>query len=338
MWRRSTKDVDVVAPLAAGGPTVPPAGPANRQRRFDFLMVGLMLALVVVLIAGLVTYARIHDEHEAASAAKADVLQSYLAYYSALEQAFRQLSPAPLEAFVSSADLAQELITLNKAMESGQRVQLTAQHRTQVVLYRGGDLASVDDVMVRHIVVLNETSLGPAGSSRIDTVHQSFTLAKRGRRWVVVSVFAFGFGNPQANESISYAADPSAPKLQPALERTVLGDYLSYWAIRNQSLQDPNAASLGLVEAAPSLAKDESVLFGYRRRHVAFKAVEQHNIRLGQQDGSTVWVYDTYALTSAELGVPSGAWLSPTRTQVFQEAFRLRRFGRVWKVDLIVGE
>ena len=232
---------------------VPSPGPSPEQRRFNLLILGLMVLLVAALAGGLALYTHIHDEHQAAARAKADVLQAYLNYYSALEQAYRELDPAPLRPFVTAPGMQQELPVLNKSIQAEIPLQVVAIHHPQVVVYRGGRLASVDDIIVRHITPIGLNPKAPNGPERTDIIHQSFALQKQNGRWLVSSALAFGFGAPEGNLGISYAADPHAQPLSGSIRSEIMKNYEAYWSVKLRDFTSSHISRLETVELAPEL-------------------------------------------------------------------------------------
>jgi hypothetical protein len=343
VWRRSTDQAEVPPAALPGGPDGPPAwapppGPSQDQRRFNFFILGLMLVLVAALAGGLIVYTHIHEEHQAAAQTKADVLHSYLDYYSALEQAYRELNPAPLKPFVTGAGLQQELPVLNQSIQSGSATQVVAVHHPQVVVYRGDQLASVDDVIVRHLTPLAPNSMAPSGPERTDIIHQSSALEKQNGRWLVTSVFAFGFGAPEGKLGISYAADPASPTLGSSVAHQILTSYMNFWQVRDRCLVDLRSSSLKTVEIGPELSIGEATLRDDRAKNEGFHVSAQHNIRLGEQDGTTMWVYDTFLSSASRFKFSSGKLLGPAKTQLVRQAFRFRKVGKLWKADLDILE
>ena len=317
---------------------VPSPGPSPEQRRFNLLILGLMVLLVAALAGGLALYTHIHDEHQAAARAKADVLQAYLNYYSALEQAYRELDPAPLRPFVTGAQLKNEEATLNQAIQTGYRFSATASHDPQVVVYTGGRLASVDDIIVRHTTPLARTTMAPVGQDVTDSIHQSFSLTNQGGRWLVASARTFGTGEFESGYSISYAAAPGAGRITATLRSKVMDAYLSFWNARIRDLSNSTPSAVETVELAPELASLQKYRQSYGSKSLMLHAALDHNIRFGKQNASVVWLYDTFAFSSSGFSRSSGKEIFSTPTQIIRQAFRLRRAGDTWRVEYDVIE
>jgi hypothetical protein len=191
VWRRSTDQGSATATPAeptfdAGPPSPPPAHPPG-QRRFNFLVVGLTILLAAALVGGLLLYNRHGPKPAAANQTKVAVQQAFLTYYSALEEAYKQLDVGPLLGFVTSAGLKQEQVHMAAAVASGSRYRFTADHDLQVAVY-SGDLASVDDILIRHTTTLDPASLAPIGAESTDTLHVSYGFKKERGRWLLDSV------------------------------------------------------------------------------------------------------------------------------------------------------
>src|SRR6266851_5428031 len=111
VWHRSTEEGSVAAPQAQpsfGGGPPPLLPPTHGQRRFNFLIVGVTILLAAGLVAGLVLSNGHRSKPSPVDSTKSAVHQAFLAYYSAVEQSYKQLDLTPLHPFVTTDGLKQE--------------------------------------------------------------------------------------------------------------------------------------------------------------------------------------------------------------------------------------
>ena len=339
MWRRSADQMEP-APILGGPPgPLPPAPtvPDPGQRRFNFLVIGLMLVLVCALIAGLVVYNHQQAVREAATESESEVLKAFFGYYAGFQAAYKALDPSFLRDYVTPDQLALEEGGINHARTLGYRFSETASHDTRVVVYSNGNLASVDDIITRHTTPLDLTTLNPAGDETTDTVHQSFGLSRIGQRWLVSSARTFGTGTPEAGHVVSYAAKPGSPVLSHTYLAQINDAYQRFWDIRSAALTTLDGSRLSVIEVGQELTTEAATLRADRSKGEGFRSSVQHNIRLAEQNDSTVWVYDTYLLQGWEFEFSSGK-TGKHYTELTRQAFRFVRTGTGWKADYDIRE
>src|SRR5207245_960405 len=121
----------------------------------------------------------------------------------------------------------------------------------QVVVYSGGNLASVDDVMSRHTVPLDRTTLAPTGPDSPDWLHDSVVLLKQNGQWLVDSVVGFGTDSRESGSRISYAAAARGNRLPSQLRTQVQQSYLAYWNASKNALARLDAALFESYEIDP---------------------------------------------------------------------------------------
>jgi hypothetical protein len=318
----------------AGPPSSPPPAHAPGQRRFNFLVVGLTILLAAVLVASLVVYNRHGPKPAAVNQTATVVQQAFLTYYSALEEAYRQQNLDPLLGLVTSAGLKQEQGHMAVAVGSGSRYQFTADHDLQVAVY-SPDLASVDDVLVRHTAALDPTSLVPIGTESTDTLHASYGFKKEGGHWLLDSVSAFGQATPSADLPVSYAAVSRGRPMSTALRSEVEQAYLRYWMVSASAFKSMDSSTLASVEADPELSKERSALERWREQKRSYRIDVQHNYRIAMRDGETAFVYDTLRDSSYLLDVSTGKPVPGTPSSLLRQSFELKMFSGQWKVDLV---
>src|SRR5205085_3262374 len=239
------------------------------------------------------------------SAADAGVKQAYLNFFSATTSALRSLSVTPLQGLMTSVGLRQQQDGIEQAAKAGHPFQVTADHDLQVVVYSGGNLASVDDVMSRHTVPLDRTSLAPTGPDSPDWLHESVVLVKQNGQWLVDSVVGFGTDSSESGSRISYAAAARGDRLPNQLSTQVQKSYLAYWNATKTALTRRDAALLESYEIDPKLSEDRSFINSLFQKGQSYFIAVEHNFRIARQEDNTVWVYDSIADSSYAVDVSS---------------------------------
>ncbi len=140
----------------------------------------------------------------------------------------------------------------------GHLLRLAVDHGTQIVVYRSGTTASVDDVYADHSVELDATTMSPTQGDPGITVHESTTLHRAGGRWIVDVVHRFGVSEPLPGQQVSWAAVAEGKALPASYPQPILSAYLA------------------------GVAASEGAGAG-------------HNDRVAIEQDSVAWVYDTYS-------------------------------------------
>jgi len=216
-------------------------------------------------------------------AARRAVSEAYLAWWSARRGAYRTLDPATLRAYATTAALGPDEQRMASLRADGHVLRLAVDHSTQILVYRNGTTASVDDVYADHSVELDATTLSPIQADPGITVEESTTLHRAGGRWIVDAVHRFGVSEALPGQQVSWAAVAGGKALPDSYTRPILSAYLA-----------------GV--AAPDGAGAE------------------HNDRVAIEQDSVAWVYDTYSsgraarwATTRLTQSPSGGWsVSPS--------------------------
>jgi hypothetical protein len=320
----------------AGPPSLPPPTPGPTQRRFNFLIVGLTILLAAGLVGGLVLYNKGSSSKVVTSAADAGVKQAYLNFFSATTSALRSLSVTPLQGLTTSAGLRQQQDGIKQAAKAGHPFQVTADHDLQVVVYSGGNLASVDDVMSRHTVPLDRTSLAPTGPDNPDWLHESVVLVKQNSHWLVDSVVGFGTDSSESGSRISYAAAARGNRLPNQLSTQVQQSYLAYWNATKTALSRRDAALFESYEIDPKLSEDRTFVNNLIQKEQSYFIAVEHNFRIARQDDNTVWVYDSIADSSYAVDVSSKQPIDRMPVQVTRKSLRFKKVGDRWKLDFDV--
>jgi hypothetical protein len=319
----------------AGPPSAPLPAHAPGQRRFNFLIVGLTILLAAGLVGGLLIFNRSHANHAPASRTTDEarnVADRYLAYSAAAAREIDQLQMAPVQPFLTDAGAKQEQQILHNVALTGYRYRLTAEHSPKAVVYSNGDLASIDDVVIRHTVPLDMATGTPAAPERSDTIHQSVALKKQNGDWFVDSVVAFGTAVPEGRFDVSYAAATVGKPLQASLAAEIGQAYENYWIAETKAFKTLDPTPLAAVEAAPSLKHDTELIEGQRLKHQGYQIRVQHNLRIAQQDAGTIWVYDTYEDSSYSFDLQSGNPVGTPPSEIIREAYKLQRADGNWKI------
>ena len=334
MWHRSTDQAEAVAPPAQLGFDAAPPAARSRRSRVTFLITGLVFLLVITLLAVLLVSKSDKPKPAAATNAVEDVRQAFLNYYAAVVLEARQLDLAPVRPFLTNAGANQEQAILAQLVKTGNRFQITADHDLQIVVYSQGDLASVDDLFVRQTLVLDSKTQTPTGPEQTDTVHESYSLMKQGPRWLVDSVIEFGTAETEGNGPISYAAVSPPNTFPSSLRNEVDRAFTGYWAATKMALATLDPGPLDRVEIEPELGKGRADVALWGQRNLGYDLRVEHNYRLGRQNNSTIWIYDTYADTSSPFDKTTKKPVQQTGTEIIRKSFELNKVGDTWKVSL----
>ena len=351
-------DSDAAGPLATeplGGGPAQPRPPDLEQRRFDLKMIGLMLVLAALFVSGLFVYLHFHDRAVARARARADaaaqaaaaqaeadqkvadVKEAYLDYSAALTRMEQQVSLTPLQPYLTAAGLQDEQKTFQAIQSSGYHYLLEfSSHDIQAVVYAGGQLASVDDVLVERMTPLDPSTMAPAGNVLIRPGHASYALKLQGGRWLVDSVVTFGSDGSDPRLGLSYAATNRDKPPDLSLRNQIQKDFEAYLAAETEAYQNLEAAPLRAAVLSPALDVDISLLNRHVQEHRGLALRGEHNYRIALRDPGTAYVYDTIADSSYAFDFSTKQPLSPPPTTIVRETFELKSVGGQWKVDYVV--
>lgn len=339
MWRRSTNEGTVAAPSAepkfeAGPPSFPPPTRAPTQRRFNLLIIGLTILLAAGLLGGLLILDSGRRKPPVAPAADEvkQVTAAYLAYFAALGDELNELTLNAVRPFLTDTGAQQELKILGNVSLTGHRYQFRAEHDPQAVVYGGGDLASVDDIVVRHTTPLDLATGKPIGIEQTDTVHESYVLIKQGKAWLIDSVTAFGAASQPSDLGISYAAAAEGRSVDSSASRSIKQAYDNYWIADSRAFKTLDLSPLTKVEVDPLLSNDAALLDAQRQKGQGYQIKVEHNYRIAQEDGNTWWVYDTFADSSYPFDLKSGHRVGQLPTEVIRESYEFKRMSNEWKL------
>jgi hypothetical protein len=320
----------------AGPPSSPPPARGPSQRRFNFLIVGLTILLAAALVAGLVLYNHYGSNKAVSPPPDSDVKQAYLNFFSATTSALRSLNVSPLEGLVTAAGLKQQQDGIEQAAKAGHPFQVTGDHDLQIVVYSGGNLASIDDVMSRHTVPLDQTTLAPTGADSPDWLHDSTVLVKQNGHWLVDSVVGFGTDSTEPGSRVSFAAAARGHRIPDQLRTQVQQSYLAYWNASKNALAKPDAALFDRYEIDPKLSQDRLFVKELIQKGQRYVIAVEHSFRVAQQDDNTVWVYDSLADSSYVVDLSSKQPMNPVTVQVTRKSLRFKKVGGQWKLDFDV--
>lgn len=214
-------------------------------------------AALLVSLAALVPLAACSRPATGPAAQRA-VSDAYLAWWSARRGAYLTLDASPLRALAEGAAVAPDEQRMASLRADGHVLRLSVDHSTQILVYRTGTTASVDDVYADHSVELDATTLTPIQPDPGITVHESTTLHRSGGRWIVDADHRFGASEALPGEQVSWAAVAGGRPLPASYTSPILSAYL--------------------VGVAPTEGKRA-----------------QHNDRVAIEQDSVAWVYDTYS-------------------------------------------
>ena len=351
---------DADGPLAAepeGKRPAQPPPPDLEQRRFDLKMIGLMLVLAAVLVGGLFVYLHFHDRAVARARARADaaaqaaaaqaeadqkvadVKEAYLDYSAALTRMEQQVSLTPLEPYLTAAGLQDEQSEFQEIQNSGYHYLLEfSSHDIQAVVYAGGQLASVDDVLVERMTPLDPSTMAPAGNVLIRPGHGSYALKLQGGRWLVDSVVTFGSDGSDPRLGLSYAATNRDRPLSQDVRAPIETAYLAFWQTIEQAFHNLDPTPLRKTVLPPALDTELSSLNSHVQEHIGFSVRDEHNYRVALKDPGTAYVYDTLADSSFDFDMVTKQPVTIPLTTIYPEKIELKKVGGQWKVDLVLVE
>jgi len=338
VWHRSTEEGSVAAPQAQpsfGGGPPPLLPPTHGQRRFNFLIVGVTILLAAGLVAGLVLSNGHRSKPSPVDSTKSAVHQAFLAYYSAVEQSYKQLDLTPLHPFVTTDGLKQEQGHMDAAVKSGARYQFTADHDLQVAVYSDHQHASIDDILVRHTVELDPASMAPKSAATTDTLHASYALQRQGDRWLVDSVKGFGEATATTDLPVSYAAASRDRPLAGAVWTEVEQAYLGYVQVSTKAFQNMDPTLLSSVETDPELSTEQSAIQKWKQQGLSYHYTVEHNYRIAMRDDDTAYVYDSMLDSSFLLNVSKRQPVPGAPPEILRETFRFKKLNGSWILDLV---
>lgn len=357
MFSRSADHAEIsqpaVAPEGSAAPG-PPPGRSSQQRHFDWIFVAVVLILVGGAIGVLLFRNHASDARAARAQARADasaraqadasasaaaqvdaVKQAYLSYWDALGKAYLLLSTDPLGSYTTAAGSQQEDDTLKPFKLTGFRYLLTADHDIRVVVYAGGQIASVDDNLVQHLTAIEPTTLRPSGAQRSVPLHSSYALMLQNGHWVVDSLVGFGSDGSDGSMLVSYAAIARRNPLQSDIESEIAQIYLRYWDLRRQAYSRLDPTLLAGVATGAPLQGDLDFLRTEAAKKQTLSIQFQHNFRIAQKDPDTAYVYDTLLDSSFSVDSVTHQNLPADPPTVRRETTELRRSVDGWKIDLV---
>jgi hypothetical protein len=298
----------------------------------------LAVGVLAVLAAGAGFYAfeHVHQAHVAASRTRTQVRTAYLAMYSSVEQAYGELSTAPLNSHFTSAGLAQEDPLIQQAQQAGSAYRLSARHNLQTVIYSDNQTASVDDILNRSTTPLDPSSGVATAPEESDVIHESTILKLQGGHWLVDSIIPFGGPVAVGSEPASYATVPGDYPVSKQLQAAGMLEYLDYWTRDAEAFQRLQPDLLSAVEVEPELSQDESAIQESVTAKQPLRVTAQHNAVVAQQDDSTLWVYDTLLGSQQTISAQTGRPFGRPTGSVERESVRLKKVGAEWKVDYII--
>ncbi len=317
-----------------------PRDPA--QRHFDRIFALVFLAAMVVLAAVLgVLLPGLQGGRSPADGKRnleAEVANAYLAYWDVVKQAYLKLDVSLLTDWTTPG--ARE--SVGKAIERDRRNgnpvrEFATDHDYRIVVYRGGDIASVDDVYELHRALLDPQSLEPVEEEAILTFHDSFVMRRIDGQWKVDGDVVFGTGRPTPETDVSQAAVFSEDPIPAMLRQEVEQGYLDYWAARVEAFRKLDPAPLERVLTGEALEKALLFLNEQHQKNEQFLVDVEHNYRIAADGNELAYVYDTVADRSVFIHREIRKPVVPKQTDIFRNGYTLRKVEGRWKVDFIEG-
>jgi hypothetical protein len=298
--------------------------------------VAVAVVVVVVLLAaagGALLARRLH--HPATPSASAQVRSAYLAWWAARVKAYESLDPTPMKPYMTAAGYAQEKGRM--AQGPGDPLKLIARHNLQVAVYTGGKWASVDDIWVDSSVTLDPATHQPNGPPAGLTIEDSTTLEHVGDKWLVNDLGRFGVSPQVQGQSISYAA--SADGVPPAepLRQQIVDAFQRYRSVTDAAYLALDSQPLAEVETGAQLEVDLGHMAHQRALDQPVRYRDQDSYRIGLENATTAWIYDTVADQSVAINVKTGKPIKPQPVAVYRTTYGLTKGANGWVVYYSVG-
>ena len=342
--RRKGSEPAAVSARAEGAPWVPPdladPGPPTRdpaQRRFDRLMVGVMLLLIAALVGGLLLFTHFHNRPPAATRARADVEKAYLAWWGAVKAANLQLDTTSLKPHMTAKGLQIEDKIIGSLKQQRTPVRVAVDHNYQIVVYGGETAASVDDVWIDHSVSLDPITMTPTQPDPALPVHESFGMRKENGSWLVDGIARFGVAQPMSGQVVSWAAAVKGQPLPEALRNEIGTSYLAYWKADAEAFLRLDPSLLEQVEIGPALDNGRALLAKQRQRNEPLRFDAGHNYRIAIESDDTAWTYDTILDNTVAIDAVTRRPIESPRNSIIHSSYRLRKGPSGWQVDFVLG-
>ncbi|MGH2731731.1 MAG: hypothetical protein ACRDJG_02095 [Actinomycetota bacterium] len=298
------------------------------------------MAMVVLAVVLGILLPRLQEERSPPANGKqdpkAEVENAYLAYWNAVKQAYLKLDVSLLADWTTPGARESVGKAIERDRQNGNPVrEFATNHDYRIVVYREGDIASVDDVYELHRALLDPQSLKPVEEEATLTFHDSFVMRRIDGQWKVDGDVVFGTGRPTPETDVSQAAVSSGNPVPETLRNEVESAYLSYWAASAKAYRELDPAPLHRVLSGPALEKDLSVLNEQREKNQRFLINVEHNYRIAADGSESVYVYDTVADRSVFVDKVTGKQVRAERIDIFRFGYVLRKVEGRWKVDFI---
>jgi hypothetical protein len=332
-WEESMDRGRLAAPASGFPPAVPP--PTGCRPRSRAVAVAVVVVVVLLAAAGGALLARSRLHPPATPSASAQVRSAYLAWWAARVKAYETLDPTPMKPYMTAAGYTQEEGRM--AQGPGDPLKLIATHNLQIAVYTGGRWASVDDIWVDSSVTLDPATHQPNGPPAGLTIEDSTTFEHVGDKWLVNDLGRFGV-NPQVQgQSISYAA--SADGVPPAepLRQQIIDAFQRYRAVDDSAFLDLSGQSLSQVETGAALTASLKALNHQIALGQAVRFQDQDSYRIGIENATTAWIYDTDADQSVAIDVQTKALVNPEPLTVFRSTYGLTKEAGEWVVFYFGG-
>ena len=332
-WEESA-DRPVMAPVLRPGDTFPPRPPETDRRRRPRWPLWIAAVVVLAMGAGVAIYLAGRRPASSSAAEVAGVRKAYLAWWGADKEAYSALDPTPLRAFTTDAGYKQEADIIAQQRRANEPLDVVAAtHNMQIVVYRGNKFASVDDIWKSESVPLDPTTRSPTGQPNGDFVERSSTMKKVGGRWFLDDSGTFGASSADVSgTAISYATVPGdAPS--PAVRTDLIGAFAKFMRVRAQAYMTLDSSLLATIELQPQLGTDQKGITDQVAQKQAIQYEDQDNYRLGMQDPTHAWIYDTALDSSLLLNPETRQPLRPAHAVVVRLRFSLVQGPNGWMVD-----
>lgn len=220
----------------------------------------------------------------------------------------------------------------------GRPTRVIAEHDYQIVVYSGGEVASVDDLWINRSVSLDPRTMQPVHPDPALPTHDSFTLRRVDGRWLVDEGVRIGVGRQMPDGLFSAAAATRGARLPPALREEVERAYLDYWSAHAKALRELDPTPYESVMTGDVLDLARRAIQDRRSQNQPVGIGVEHNLRIAAAATTTLaFVYDTYLERSQPL---DPATLRPTGAEawgVYRNGFVLKKAEAQWGIVYVQG-
>ena len=323
-----------MAPVLRPGDIFPPRPPETDRRRRPRWLLWIAAVVVLAMGAGVAIYLAGRKPASPSAVEVAAVRKAYLAWWGARKEAYLQLNPAPMRPYMTDAGYQQESAVLTQEQQANEPSDIEVpSHSMQIIVYSRAPYASVDDIWKSDNVTLDPTTHDPTSQPLGDLVEDSTTMKLVGARWLVDDRGNFGASSQDVSgTTISYAAvagDQPEPSVRAELDHA----FSSYNAVLRTAYLHLDPRLLTTVEVQPQLGVEQKHMSRQIAKNEPVRFVGEDNYRIGMEDSSHAWIYDTVLDESVSLNKSTGQPVEEAMPHVYRIRYSFVKGPHGWMVE-----